>query len=276
MPEGDTIHRTAATLSRALVGRRLVRLEAPRLAVEMPPEGTGVQDVRAIGKHLLLDFDDGHVLHTHLGMSGCWYVQPTGQRWHRSRHRLRARLADDTVQATCFDAPVVELLDAAAVARHPVLRRLGPDLCRRDVDLTRALARMATVPRADAVVVDVLLDQRVAAGIGNVYASELAFLAGLHPATPWRLVDQATRHSLLADAARLLQANLTSVQRTTVSGARSGRLWVYGRDQRPCRRCGTRLRTARMGTAGRPTYWCPMCQPHAAPSSVQSTEDTNA
>lgn len=270
MPEGDTIHRTAATLARALVGRRLTRLQAPRLPFEMPPEGTGVQDVRAIGKHLLLDFDDGHVLHTHLGMSGSWFVQPTGQRWRRRRHRLRAWLADETVQATCFDALVVELLDHPAEARHPVLRRLGPDLCRPDVDLARALARMATIPPGDAVVVDVLLDQRVVAGIGNVYASELAFLAGLHPATPFSLVDETTRHDLLADAARLLQANLTSAQRTTVSGGRPGRLWVYGRHRQPCRRCGSEVQMARMGTASRPTYWCPMCQPRGATSPVQS------
>ena len=216
----------------------------------------------------MLDFDDGHVLHTHLGMTGSWYVQPTRQRWCRPRHRLRVRLADDDVQATCFDAPVVELLDHAAEVRHPVLRGLGPDLCRPDVDLARALARMATIPRPDALVVDVLLDQRVAAGIGNVYACELAFLAGLHPATSWHAVEEASRHVLLADATRLLQANLASAQRTTVPGARPGRLWVYGRDRRPCRRCATAIHLARMGTASRPTYWCPMCQPRAAPSSV--------
>lgn len=270
MPEGDTIHRTATTLAGALAGRSLTRIEVPRIVNRMPPEGTTVQDVRAIGKHLLLDFDDGHVLHTHLGMSGSWHVQPAGQRWPHPRRRLRVWLADPAVQATCFDAPVVELLDEAAIARHPVLRRLGPDLCRTDVDLEEALRRMASVPGDEAVLVDVLLDQRVAAGIGNVYACELAFLAGLHPATPWHHVDEDTRRDLLVDGARLLQANLMSAQRTTVPEARPGSLWVHGRDRRPCRRCGTNIRVGRMGVGARPTWWCPNCQPRAAGAPVQS------
>lgn len=260
MPEGDTIHRSAATLRRALVGRGLTRLEAPRLARPMPGPGTAVEDVQARGKHLLVAFGDGHVLHTHMRMTGSWHVYRARERWQKGRGRMRALLADDAVQAVCFDAPVVELLDRTALARHPALSRLGPDLCLPDVDLDAALVRMGRIPEPDRCLVEVLLDQRVAAGVGNVFASELAFLAGRHPLTPLGAVDVATRQQVLADAARLLQANLTRSARTTVPRAPEGSLWVYGRDGRPCRRCGTSIRVAAVGDGARPTYWCPRCQ----------------
>lgn len=261
MPEGDTIHRSAATLRRALTARTLTRLEAPRLARPMPAPGTAVDDVQARGKHLLVAFDDDHVLHTHMRMTGSWHVYRARQRWQKRRGGMRVLLADDEVQAVCFDAPVVELLDRRALDRHPTLSRLGPDLCRSDVDLDEAVSRMGRIPEPDRSLVEVLLDQRVAAGIGNVFASELAFLAGRHPLTPLTDIDVATRQQVLADAARLLQANLARSRRTTVPGAPDGSLWVYGRDRRPCRRCGTAVRVAAVGDGARPTYWCPRCQP---------------
>lgn len=260
MPEGDTIHRSAATLRRALVGRTLTRLDAPRLPGSMPPAGTAVDDVQARGKHLLVGFDDGHVLHTHMRMTGAWHVYRARERWRLGRGRMRVVLADDQVQAVCFDAPVVELLDDGAVERHPALSRLGPDLCLPDVDLDAAVARMGRIPEPDRHLVEVLLDQRVAAGIGNVFASELAFLAGRHPMATLEDVDVATRRGLMADAARLLQDNLDRSRRTTVPAAPEGSLWVYGRDGRPCRRCGTPILVARVGDGARPTYWCPRCQ----------------
>lgn len=261
MPEGDTIHRSAATLRRVLVGRTLTRLEAPRLVRAMPPAGTAVDDVHARGKHLLVVFHDGHVLHTHMRMTGSWHVYPARQRWRLGPHRMRVVLADDHVQAVCFDAPVVELLDHDAVARHPALTRLGPDLCLPDADLDAAVERMGAIPEPDRHLVEVLLDQRVAAGIGNVFASELAFLAQRHPLARLRDIDVTTRRLLLQDAARLLQANLERSRRTTVPAAPDGTLWVYGRDGQPCRRCGTTVLVAKVGDGARPTYWCPQCQP---------------
>lgn len=261
MPEGDTIHRSAATLRRALEGRRLTRLEAPRLPRPMPPPGTTVTTVTARGKHLLIAFDDDHVLHTHMRMTGSWHVHPARERWRRARHRMRVVLADDAVQAVCFDAPVVELLDTAAVERHPVLRRLGPDLCLPDADLDDALDRMGRIPEPDRILVEVLLDQRVAAGIGNVFASELAFRAGVHPSTRLHDLDVPARRELLEDAGRLLRSNLSRSSRTTVPGAPDGTLWVYDRAGQPCRRCGTTISGAKVGDGARPTYWCPRCQP---------------
>jgi endonuclease-8 len=259
MPEGDTIHRTAATLGALLTGRRLTRLEAPRLPGPMRPPGTAVVDVAALGKHLLVTFDDDWVLHTHMRMTGSWHTYHVGDRWRRGPSRMRALLADPEVQAVCFDAPVVELLDPPARDRHPALRALGPDLVVRDDGVELGLERMAALGAGHRPVVEVLLDQRITAGIGNVYANEVAFLAGVHPLTDLASVDQERRATMLADATRLLRANLTTRSRTTVPRTDGG-LWVYDRGGRPCRRCGTTILGRKVGDGARPTYWCPTCQ----------------
>lgn len=259
MPEGDTVHRAATRLDDVLTGRRLRVLQAPRLHVAMPPTGVTVAGVEARGKHLLVRFDDGHVLHTHLGMTGSWRTSTSSTPLRVRRSRIRVVLADDQVRAVCLDAPVVELLDEPAVRRHPTLRRLGPDLCLPDVDVDAVAEAMARQPAARPLV-DVLLDQAVAAGIGNVYASELAFLCGLHPLTPSGEVPGDTWRQIVDEAARLLQANIALPRRTAVPGGPPGSLWVYGREGRPCRRCGTTITTARLGHHMRPTWWCPSCQ----------------
>ena len=105
-----------------------------------------------------------------------------------------------------------------------------------------------------------LLDQRVACGVGNVYASEVPFAERVHPATPVGELDAATRRRLLATANRLLVANLQGGPRTTVPGG----LAVYGRRGKPCRRCGTPVQSGRLGEQARSTYWCPRCQPEQA------------
>ncbi len=260
MPEGDTIHRTAATLRAVLAGRRLSTLDVPRLPGPMRPPGTAVADVAARGKHLLVTFDDDWVLHTHMRMTGSWHTYRVGDRWRRGRSRMRVLLADAEVQAVCFDAPVVELLDPPALARHPSLRALGPDLVTRDDGVEVGLDRMASLGEGHRPVVEVLLDQRITSGIGNVYANEVAFLAGVHPMADLATVDVDRRTRMLADATRLLRANLTTRGRTTVPRTDGG-LWVYDRSGRPCRRCGTPIVGRKVGDAARPTYWCPTCQP---------------
>ncbi len=260
MPEGDTIHRTAASLRSALAGRTVTAIELPRVAGTLPRVGSQVEAVEARGKHLLVHFSDGLIVHTHLRMTGMWHVYAPGQRWRRPRSGARAVIAVDGAVAVCFFAPVVEVLDAPAVARHPSLRRLGPDLCLPTPDLDDALTRME---RSDtqAPLADVLLDQRVASGIGNVYKSEVCFLHGRHPATPLAAVPPEERRALLATAADLLRNNLGGMPRTTVPGAPPGSLWVYGRAGEACRRCGTTVVAADLGTPPRVTYLCPGCQP---------------
>lgn len=268
MPEGDTIHRAAATLRSVLVGRELIRLEAPRLVRPMPPAGSSVTSVTARGKHLLVHFDTDEVLHTHMRMSGSWHTYRTGQRWRAAAARMRVVLGDGDVEAVCFDAPVVELLDEAALVRHPRLSRLGPDLVTEDDAVPRGLDRLARLGLGSRPVVEVLMDQRVTAGIGNVYANEVAFLAGVDPRRRAADVVRDDFERMLAEGARLLRANLARSRRTTVPGRRPGALWVYDRTGRPCRRCGTTIRGDRVGDGARPTHWCPTCQP---PESAPTT-----
>lgn len=260
MPEGDTIHRTAATLRRALVGATLTRVELPRRSPPLPAVGSQVTRVEARGKHLLLTTSDGLVVHTHQRMTGSWHVYGPGQRWRRSPRAARVVLGTADVVAVCFAAPVVEVLDDRAVRRHPALRRLGPDLLAPDPDLDEVLRRITALVPADRTVGEVLLDQQVASGIGNVYRCDVLFLHGLAPTTPIGGVDPALRRPLFATAGTLLRANLDTVVRTTVPDAPAGSLWVHGRAGAPCRRCGSPIAVGQLGDPPRYAYWCPRCQ----------------
>jgi endonuclease-8 len=255
MPEGDTIFRTATVLRAAIAGKPLVSFETPRLRRAPFPPGTVVRSVEARGKHLLVGFGDGRVLHTHLQMSGSWHVYRPGEPWQRAEHRLRVRIDVPDAVAVCFDAPVVELLRERDLPRHPRLSALGPDLCSPDADLAEALARLERLPPGTEVAV-ALLDQRVASGVGNVYKSEVLFARRVDPFAALDDLDMATKNGLLDTASRMLRANLGGGRRTTAPGG----LAVYGKPGRPCPRCGTSIRSARQGAAGRTTYWCPSCQ----------------
>lgn len=257
MPEGDTIHRAAATLRPALVDHELLGFAAPRLHPPFPATGHPIRAVEARGKHLLVHFGDGFVLHTHMRMSGSWAVLRPGPGTPRGRVVLTVA---DAV-AVCRRAPVVELLDGPALRRHPALRRLGPDLALPDADLDAAVARVATHAVVGEGIGDVLLDQRPACGIGNVVMNETCFLAGVHPTTPVERVDLDVRRRLYEIASDLLVRNVTLPRRTTVPGAPLGSVWVYHRGGRACRRCGTRIVGGRTGREARATWWCPTCQP---------------
>ncbi len=262
MPEGDTIFRTARTLSQVLAGRAVARFEATRLVERGPAPGTRVVEVEARGKHLLVHFDDGHVLHTHMLMTGSWHVYRVGEPWQRSRRSAVVVLeTDDGMVAVCFAAPVVELLTSTRPARTPPaagLDDLGPDLCRAGADLDDAVVRMRTLP-GDTELGVALMTQRVACGVGNVFKSEVCFAARRDPSTPIAALDDGQRRAILAIAARQLRANLDTARRATVDGG----LAVYGRAGRRCRRCGTVVRRRLQGAPARVTYWCPSCQPVA-------------
>ena len=258
MPEGDTIHRAAALLRPALAGAALVRFEAQRLVGARPWPGTLIDDVEAHGKHLLVHFAGGLSLRTHLRMSGVWHLYRVGARWRKPPHLARVVIETDTGWvAVCFSAPVVETYQRASGLA--VLAGLGPDLCRTDTPdealLDAVLARLAALP-ADTPVGVALLDQQVAAGIGNVFKSEACFAVGLDPFTPLGALDDAARRRLWATAAGQLRANLGPGRRRTHPRG----LAVYRRQGRPCHTCGTPIRMARQGEHQRSTYWCPRCQ----------------
>jgi endonuclease-8 len=257
VPEGDTIWKTAETLRLALAGRELLAFESTVPLRRTPAAGVPIRDVEARGKHLLIHFGDGTALHTHLRMRGSWHVYRTGETWRPPRGAMRVRIETAESQAVCFAAPVVEVLSATEVGRHPSMSRLGPDLTAPDPDVTQAAERLASLGPMQIGVA--LLDQGVAAGIGNVYKSEVLFACGLDPFALVDEVDPATRAELFRTAARLLRANARrGGPRSTRPG---GGLAVYGRAGRPCPRCGTLVRAARQGSRARVTYWCPTCQP---------------
>jgi endonuclease VIII len=262
VPEGDTLHRTATRLRPALVDRELVRFEALRLVGPRPRTGERIVSVESVGKHLLIGFERGVVLQTHMMMTGSWHLYRPGERWRRPPHLVRALIEVDGWLAVCFSAPVVRTYFATEAAT-PVAH-LGPDLCREDADLEEALRRMATVDDTSRSIAEVLLDQRVAAGIGNVYKSEVLFACRLDPFAPVSQVGEPMRRRLLETASRQLRANLGSGARTTVPGG----LAVYGRQRRPCLVCGTPVAMRRHGQQARSTYWCPRCQPPASVKAV--------
>ena len=270
MPEGDTIWRAAARLDPVLAGAELVRFAAPRLAGDRPRPGTTVEGVEAVGKHLLVHFAGGLSLDTHMRMTGSWHLYRSGERWRKGRHLMRCLVAVPGWEAVCFSAPVVRTYhrggrNALGQADDPVAH-LGPDLCTADVDLDLAGARMAAIPDPGTTVAEVLLDQRVAAGIGNVYKSEVLFACGLDPFTPIAQVPDDLRRRLLEVATRMLRRNLSTARRTTVPGP-PGSVAVYGRQRQPCRRCGTPVRMVHHGAQARSTYWCPRCQRPPGPPS---------
>jgi endonuclease-8 len=174
---------------------------------------------------------------------------------------MRALVGVDEWVAVCFSAPDVELTAEEAVG----VAHLGPDLCGEDADLDEVLRRVAAEP-AGRPVLDALLDQRIASGIGNVYKSEVLFACGVHPATPLGELSPDARRRLWATAAEQLRANLGGGGRDTTGGAG---LAVYGRRSRPCLRCGTPIQWAALGEHHRGTSWCPTCQPADSPSGVE-------
>jgi endonuclease-8 len=264
VPEGDTIHSAAARLRRAFGDDPLTSFEAPSIGEPHPAPGERMA-ISARGKHLLIAFSGGLTLHTHLGMDGWWRVEATpGRPVPRTGppgKGLRARVASATSSAIVGATPTVELLDAAALRRHPVLRELGPDLCDPSPDLDEMIHRLERLDPATPIGV-VLLDQRPACGIGNVYRSEVLWAERVAPRTPLRDLDDAALRSLYATAHRLLRANIGDRPRRTISTG----LAVYERGGRRCPRCRATVVHERLGEQARSVWWCPACQPEPAAS----------
>jgi endonuclease VIII len=278
MPEGDTLYRTAAGLRPHLVGRKIVAASArqpgPRAEVLV---GSTVQSVESRGKQLLIAFDSGLELRTHLGMHGSWHRYAPGQAWQRPRARARLVLEVDGAVAVCFDAPTVELFDARAAATHPVLAALGPDLLAEpfgDAQVREAVVRLGAPGRARLTIAEALLDQTALAGIGNVYKSEVLFLERVNPFASAAEVAAGgtTLERMVLTARRLLLASRDGGPRDTTGRSaelrlHASELWVYGRAGRPCHRCGSIVLDRTHGRLNRRTFWCPRCQP-AAPESA--------
>jgi endonuclease-8 len=268
MPEGDTLARTAAGLRPHLVGRVVTaaRTGGPGPVPQIERVvGVRVDAVGSVGKHLLITFANGLELRTHLAMHGSWHRYRPGERWRRPATRARLVLEVPGAVAVCFDAPTVELYEQRIEPIHPALSRLGPDLLDPHADLGEALHRLRDPTRGELTIAEALLDQRALAGVGNVIKSETLWIERVDPFARVGDLDDASLDRLVATARRILVANATpsrGPERVTTDGARSatGPLWVYGRAGRPCRRCGTLIRSRRHGDLARTTYWCAACQ----------------
>ena len=267
MPEGDTIARAAAALHRALAGRVVTAFAtglAPlaRVDDDTPLAGRTIEHCRSLGKHLLMNFSGGLVLRTHMRMHGSWHLYRPGERWQRSPQAARIRIDTDEWVAVAFDVQVAEFVREGDLHRHRPLATLGPDLADPSFDRAEALARIGS--SGDRPIGEVLLDQRVVAGIGNVLRSETLFVAGLHPETPADRLSAGDLARLLDVAAGLLQRNARPdagpVRNTTGRRAPGQALWVYQRTGQPCRRCGTAVVSAARELDARRVYWCPACQ----------------
>ncbi|HET7168545.1 MAG TPA: DNA-formamidopyrimidine glycosylase family protein [Candidatus Limnocylindrales bacterium] len=257
MPEGDTLFRTAAGLRPYLVGRDVIaaRAQGPGPVPQVQRViGQRIVTVDAQGKNLLIRFDGGLELRTHLRMNGSWHRYRPGERWRRPPGRARLVLEVDGSVAVCFDAPVVELFETRAERVHPTLARLGPDLLSPDVDLEEARRRLRDPARRDVSISAALLDQRALAGIGNIWRNETLWAERVSPFATVGSLDDVTLERLVATARRLLVAS-ASIAPGRASPA------VYRRAGRPCPRCGAAIRSAPAGPAvARTTYWCPACQ----------------
>lgn len=254
MPEGDTVWQTAATLRRALVGRTLTRcdIRVPRFAT-VDLTGHLVDEVFSRGKHLFIRAETASI-HSHLKMDGSWRVTSRAVRAdHRTRIILEARESEETIRAIGIALGVLEILDR----NHDdeVVTHLGPDLLGTDWDPRLAAANLTARP--DRSISEALLDQRVLAGIGNVYCNELCFVSGHLPTAPISTVTDPRR--LVSRARDMLWANRSRRNRCTTGDTRAGHhLWVYGRAGQACRRCRTCINYD--GTGERMAYWCPSCQ----------------
>lgn len=264
MAEGDTIYRTAQALQAALAGRSVTAFESalPAVARRAKSEavvGQRIAGVDANGKHLLLRFEGGVTLHTHLGMRGSWHLYRTSSRWRKPRTTARIVITADDVVAVCFAPMLAALLTPAELRRNLRLTRLGPDALRDGFDPAEAVSRLRA--RDDLEIGVAIVDQKALAGIGNVYKSEVLFLCGVNPFARVEALADATLLRVVETAAAQLERSAARAERRTTSELAPGTLFVYGRGGEPCRRCGETVRRAYQGLMRRSTYWCPRCQP---------------
>lgn len=263
MPEGDTVYRAAKRLRSALEGKVITKsdIRVPAFA-EVDLAGRRVDEVASLGKHLLMRVGD-ITIHSHLKMEGVWQVYSRGERWRRPAHEARIILETEDVQAVGFALGILELFPREQ--EDQAIGYLGPDLLGPTWDAAEARRRFeAQGGRAIGLT---LLDQRVMAGLGNVYRSELCFLRGVLPTRP---TSDAGDPGVWIDLSRrTMFANRDRPERVFTGDTRPGRQkWVYGRAGKPCRRCGTPIREGRLDderAPGEPTqdrvvYWCPRCQ----------------
>ena len=257
MPEGDTLRRAEALLSPVLDGRVVTDIWFRMLRGHRPRAGQRIERVNAVGKHLLIEFDKNLTLRTHLGMSGNWRVIAPGARVPNSP-KLRVRISTEIGTALCFAAPTIETF-VRGDGPSPI-DRLGPDLSDDEVDIDVVVQRTRDLAGSK-LLAEALLDQTVAAGVGNVYKSEVAFIVSIHPFAPVSALTDSQLHRVWSVAHKQLLDNRSRrFRKTTPDGVRNDH-FVYDRFRMGCLRCSDAIRYAAAGDrTERSTYWCPRCQ----------------
>jgi endonuclease-8 len=276
MPEGDTIFRTARTLGRALGGKPITGFRSTyplltRFDDDTPLTGQLVDSVESRGKWLLIHFSGGGTLATHMLMSGSWHIYRPGERWQKPRTDMRIVIENSEYHAIGFKVPVAEMHTPQSLARDRRIPGAGTDVLSPEFDADAAVGRL--LAHADEEVGDVLLHQKVLAGVGNVFKSEVCFVTGLNPFRTVATLTHEQAVEAITVARRQLKANVmedsgdTLVtyrgrgRRTTNESNPTASHWVYGRKGEPCRSCGEPIRKRIQGPDARVTFWCPRCQP---------------
>ena len=279
MPEGDSIYRAARALRGVLAGRVVTGFETglaglARVYDDAPLVGRVVERVESRGKWLLIYFSGDLILVTHMLMSGSWHVYRSGERWQMGRAKMRVVIRVEGWEAVAFNVPIAEFHTARSLERSSQVPKLGPDILSDEFTVEGGVARLAVYGREnpDAEIGVVLLNQRVMAGLGNVYKSEVAFAAGVNPFRAMRTITEREMERMVDFAQRYMNANImdgkgdgivtyAGNRRTTHAMDKEERLWVYRRQGQECRRCGATVMMRKQGVQVRSTYWCPECQP---------------
>jgi endonuclease VIII len=253
MAEGDTISRAAKRLDGVLKGHEIeVRAPNPRgqaAGVESLAGGR-VERVESRGKHLLVHFDDGRVLHSHLGMSGSWHVYEEGAEWKKPQSSAWVVLSANGTEVAQFGGPTLRVLDGDRLRADPTLSRLGPDILAEDFTVMSGVESLRKGERTIGLG-EALLDQRLIAGVGNIFKSEGCFAAAI---SPWHWLGEIEDDEL----AHVVRSTRELMREAVESGRQPHQ--IYRRAGQPCPRCGTELRARGQGDDNRVTYWCPGCQ----------------
>ena len=268
MPEGDTLHKLAAKVRPGLLHRSIVELRERDRGVIKALEGKSITEVSAIGKNLLIAIEPRWMVRVHLGLRGRGITWPLSADWRRKTYGATLVLVTDQLAFGTFRTLHARTHRRDDPQLERILAQLGPDLLADDVDLATVVSRARGPGHAGTPIAELLLDQRVAAGIGNVYRCELLFLEGVHPRTPVSELGDETLCALFSRARALMQENLVAGRRSTVGPRRGARrqpgvprLFVYRRRGLPCLRCRAPIERDLLGDQARSVYWCPRCQP---------------
>ncbi len=259
MAEGPAVVRWARAL-RHLIGEPLLEVLVPRRWRDRAADllGAHLLAVETRGKHLLLHLSTGHVIHAHAMQYGSWQIGEPGMEYRKPARFIRLRLGTAVHHAVYYNGPVMEILTPEELSAHPALNALGPDIMRDDFDPREVARRLRDA--SDRAIGDAILDQRIVAGIGNIFKSEGLFLAQIHPQCPAGNVSRAEQDRLWTALLPLMQASADQFGPTVTRAINGDRHWVYRRRGRPCFICGSPIAMIRQGELSRATYYCPACQ----------------